>query len=175
MKISNYPGTPLKEADIKEKQVLTAFWRPKAKYAWSAGVAITRFLEELKNGRLLGRKCSKCGRVLVPPRMYCELCFRPTDEWIYVRDTGRIATYSISYLSADAKRLKEPIIVAVIDLDDTPPNVGILHRIGEVSKEELPAWMRGEKFGVRVKAVWKPPEERVGSINDIKYWKPIEV
>jgi uncharacterized OB-fold protein len=30
------------------------------------------------------------------------------------------------------------------------------------------------KIGMRVKAVWKTPEERVGAITDIKYFKPIK-
>jgi hypothetical protein len=38
-----------------------------AKYAWAAGTAMSRFLEELKNGRIIGRKCARCHRVLVPP------------------------------------------------------------------------------------------------------------
>jgi len=30
------------------------------------------------------------------------------------------------------------------------------------------------KFGMKVKAVWKPKEERVGAITDIKYFKPLK-
>jgi uncharacterized OB-fold protein len=29
-------------------------------------------------------------------------------------------------------------------------------------------------IGMRVKAVWKPPEEREGSVTDILYFKPFE-
>ncbi len=125
-----------------------------------------RFLEELKKGKIIARKCNACGRIVVPPRMFCELCFKPTDGWVYVKDTGAVNTYSISYLAADATRLKEPILVAVIDLDGASKGMGILHYLGEIKPDEV-------KFGMRVKAVWKPPEERVGAITDIKYFKPI--
>jgi uncharacterized OB-fold protein len=46
--------------------------------------------------------------------------------------------------------------------------MGILHLLGEVSD-----WKK-IKFGMQVKAVWKPPEERTGAITDIKYFKPLK-
>jgi len=168
VKIKKYAGEEIKTEDLRKGRVPVERWKPKVRYAWSVGTAMSRFLKELKNGRIIARKCHKCGRILVPPRMFCELCFRPTDEWVYVKDTGIINTYSISYLAADASRLKEPIIIGVIELDGASKGVGIFHHLGEVKKENI-------KFGMKVKAVWKPPEERTGAITDIKYFKPAEV
>jgi len=171
VKISKYPGVGLKEEDIKGKKVLTTVWPCNLKYSWSAGVAVGRFLTELKNGKIIGRVCKKCGRILIPPRMYCEWCWKPTDEWVYVKDTGTINTYAITHLATDGvTRLKEPMPIAVIQLD-VPAKLprffaGFLHYLGEVKPEDV-------KFGMKVKAVWKPPEERVGSITDIKYFKPV--
>ena len=170
-KIKEYPGHALKAEDFKEGKVLTTKWRPNAKYAWSAGIAVSRFLKELKNGKIIARKCNKCGRIMVPPRMFCEWCFKPTDEWVYVKDTGRIVTYSISYISAERGRLEKPMVVAVIAIDGASENMGILHKVEGVDIEEAKA---GKLFGMRVKAVWKPPEEREGAITDIMYFKPLE-
>lgn len=166
-KIEHYQGEALKSTDIKEGKVPTEKFRPKAKFAWSAGIAIGKFLEGLKKGRIIATTCSKCGRIMVPPRIYCENCFKPTDGWKYVKDTGTINTYSISYLAADASRLKEPILVAIVDMDGASEGMGIIHKLGEVNPKEV-------KFGMKVKAVWKPPEERVGAITDIKYFRPIK-
>ncbi|MDI6905533.1 MAG: Zn-ribbon domain-containing OB-fold protein [Candidatus Bathyarchaeia archaeon] len=166
-KIKHYSGEALKSADIEEGRVPTEKCRPKAKFAWSAGMAMSRFLEELKNGKIIATTCNKCKRIMVPPRIYCENCFKPTDGWTYVKDIGTINTYSVSYLAADATRLKEPIIVAIIDLDGASESMGIIHKLGEIDPKEV-------KFGMKVKAVWKPPEERVGAITDIKYFKPIK-
>jgi hypothetical protein len=165
-KIKKYSGHPLKSAEIREGKVPTTRWRPKARYMWSAGVAMSRFLNELKNGRIAATKCNKCGRIMVPPRAFCEQCFKPTDNWTSVKDTGTINTYSVSFIAGDASRIKEPIIVAIIDLDGASPGMGILHKLGEISWKEV-------KFGMKVKAVWKPPEERKGAITDIKYFKPV--
>src|SRR5207245_7998208 len=127
------------------------------KYFWAFGVAVSRFLNELKNGKIVGRKCNKCKRILVPPRIFCENCFRDTDEWIYVKDTGKINTYSIAYVGADASRLKEPQYIAVINIDGATEGMGFLHLLGDVSSA------KHVKIGLKVKAVWRPETERVGS------------
>jgi hypothetical protein len=165
-KKKSYPGFRIRTADFREGKVPYESWHPKVRYAWSTGEAMGRFLEELKNGRIIATHCKKCKRIMVPPRVFCEQCFKPTDGWTYVKDTGTINTYSVSFIGGDASRIKEPITVAIIDLDGASPGMGILHIIGEADRKEM-------KFGMKVKAVWKSPNEREGSITDIKYFKPI--
>lgn len=139
--------------------------KPNAKYAWAAGVAISRFLDELKNGKIIGRRCKRCDRVLVPPRMFCERCFGPTDEWIYLPGTGVVETFSISYIDQNANRITEPILVGTVAFDGAPPHCGIMHYFGEVEPERL-------KIGMAIEPAWKPESERVGSVLDIKYFRP---
>src|SRR5437867_3941854 len=79
-RITKWPGVELSAADLNEGKVTQTRFRPNAKYAWSAGEAMSRFLAELQNGRLIARTCHSCKRILFPPRMFCEVCFRPTDE-----------------------------------------------------------------------------------------------
>jgi len=166
-KITSYPGHEITTDELKEGKYLEIVQKFEPRYSWAAGVAISRFLEELEKGRIIGRKCSKCQRTLVPPRMYCEQCYRPTDEWEYVRDTGSINTFSISHVGTDARRLKSPILVAVVELDGASPGMGILHTLGKVEPSRI-------SIGMRVKAVWKPPGERQGAITDIRYFEPVE-
>ena len=165
-KITSYPGKEITPEELKEGKYLELIQKVEPRYSWAAGVAISRFLKELKEGRIIGRKCSKCARTLVPPRMYCEQCFRPTDEWVYVKDTGTINTFSISHVAADASRLKSPLLVGVVELERASPGMGILHKLGEVDPPRV-------KIGMRVQAVWKPASERTGSITDIRYFKPM--
>ena len=167
-KIVSYPGREITTEEIKKGKVLESVQKFEPKYDWAAGVAISKFLDGMKEGKIIGRKCSQCQRVLVPPRMYCEQCFRPTDEWITVKDTGTINTFSISHVASDASRLKEPLVVAVVNIDGASPGMGFLHHLGEVEPDP-------EKIqvGMKVKAVWKPREQREGSITDIKYFKPV--
>lgn len=163
--ILEFKGTALRSADIKEKKVLTIEWHPRMEYAWDNGVALGRYLKELKNGKIIARKCNKCRRIMLPPRMFCELCFRPTDEWVYLQDRGVVNTFAIAYIDVAARRIKEPVFPAVIGIEGASELMGIYHFVGEVDPKEI-------KIGMKVKAVWKDPEERIGAITDIKYFKP---
>jgi uncharacterized OB-fold protein len=162
-----YPTVYLRQKDIDSGQVLTEHWDPNARYAWDAGVAIGRYLEELKAGRLIARRCHRCNRIMIPPRMFCEVCFRPTDEWIMLQDTGIVKTYSLCYVTWNMKRLTEPQIPAVIDIDGASKGMGIMHMLEEVKPEDV-------KIGMPVQAVWRPAPERQGDITDILYFKPAE-
>jgi hypothetical protein len=166
-KIKEYRGISLSDRDIAEKKVLLTEWHPKAKYAWDAGIAYGRFLAELKQGKIMGVKCHKCRRVVVPPRIFCEWCFREMDEWVELQDTGTVLTFSIAYTDWAAARIKEPRTPAVIEIDGASRGIGIMHLLGEVDPWKI-------RIGMRVKAVWKPPEEREGAITDIKYFKPLQ-
>jgi uncharacterized OB-fold protein len=161
------PGTKILGKDIAAKTITYSWWEPEVQYAWSLGPANSRFLQELKRGRIIGRKCNHCKRVIVPPRMFCEYCYKPTTEWIYLKDTGTIETFSISYLDPNAQRIKEPILIGVISIDGASPKHGFMHYFGEMTKDEI-------HIDMKVRAVWKPEKERTGSITDIKYFKPLK-
>jgi uncharacterized OB-fold protein len=165
-KVSRYPGTEISAEEARAGRYLLTRYATELNYSWSSGKAMSRFLAGLREGELWGRKCAGCGRTLVPPRMYCELCFRTTDEWVRLQDTGRVATYSVSHVNADASRRspEEPILVAVVEIDGASPSMGLLHLLGEVSEEDL-------SVGMRVEAVWKPKGERQGAITDIRYFR----
>ena len=134
-----------------------------ARYEWDAGVAIARFLDGLRGGMLLGRECRNCERVLVPPRMFCERCFRGTDAWVQVEDTGVVQTFSICHVSWDMQPLDVPSLPAVIAIDGS--DGGFLHVLGEVAPDDV-------SIGMAVEAVWKPVGERTGSILDIAHFRP---
>ena len=156
-------GKPLSSEEMR--QVPHTIARPQAKYAWAVGVAMSRFLEGLRQAKILGRKCIQCDRVLVPPRMFCERCYRTTDEWVELPGTGVIETFSISYIDTNANRIQDPIFVGVLAFDGAPPHCGIMHYFGEVSQNAI-------HIGMAVEPVWKPEGERVGAITDIKYFRP---
>jgi hypothetical protein len=171
MKLEDYElgGTPLKSSDIEKGKVLTTTWDPNLAYAWDNGVAIGRYLAELKEGRIIARVCHECRRIMLPPRMFCELCFKPSDEWMYVKDTGVVNTFSIAHVNWDASRRgpgEPPLMPAVIEIDGASEGMGIMHMLGEVAPDDI-------KIGMKVRAVWKKAEERTGAITDILYFKPL--
>ncbi|HEX6207041.1 MAG TPA: Zn-ribbon domain-containing OB-fold protein, partial [Actinomycetota bacterium] len=122
-----YGPTYLKNEEFR-KAVGAVDFAVDARYAWDTGVAISRFLEGLKEGRILGRECRSCGRTLVPPRMFCEECFRPTDRWVEVPDHGTVNTFSICYIRWDMVELEEPELPFVLELDVDTPMMGFMHK-----------------------------------------------
>ena len=166
-KIKEFPGTSLSEQDFDEGKVLFNYDQLNGIYAWDTGIAIGRYLASLKEGILLGARCTTCRKTIIPPRVVCEWCFHPMDEYVPLQDTGTVNTYSLCYFTWDVQRIKEPEIPAVIEIDGASPLCGIMHKLGEVEPSKV-------HIGMRVKAVWKPFEERQGAITDIRYFKPYE-
>jgi hypothetical protein len=56
-----------------------------------------------------------------------------------------------------------PEIPAVIRIDGS--DGGLLHVLGDVRPHDV-------RIGMEVEAVWKPDEERTGSILDISHFRP---
>jgi uncharacterized protein len=160
-----FKGTPLSEKDFDEGNVLFNYDTLSGEYGWDTGVAIAKYLEGLKNGVIYGAYCATCRKMLVPPRSVCEECFHPTTHFVPLKDTGTVMTFSLCYVTWDVKRIQNPEIPAVIEIDGASPQHGILHKLGGVSPDDV-------KIGMRVKAVWKAKKDRMGAITDIDYFSP---
>ena len=173
MSMKPFSGTSLTDHALTTGEVLVSMWHVKSDYQWDMGMAMGTYLEGLKQGRIMGIRCPECRRTLVPPRVFCELCFRPLDDWVELSDTGRINTYSVSYVNWDASRRSTPEVPAVIEIDGASPGMGILHLVGEAgdSLEDITSRL---KLGTPVQAVWKPAGEREGAVTDIRYFRPID-
>lgn len=132
---------------------------------YTFGIAGERFFRALKeHGRFLGTRCSACALTYVPPRIYCERCFASLEEWVEVPGRGTVFTFTLAYYDLDGHRLERPDILALVRLEGA--HGGILHRLGEVEPSQV-------SIGMRVEAVLKPPQERQGSILDIRYFRPV--
>jgi acetyl-CoA C-acetyltransferase len=133
-------------------------------YEWDSGEAMGAFLEGMRDGRIVATVCAQCERTLIPPRKFCERCFRPTDTWATVQDTGVVETFSICHVRWDMVPLDPPEIPAVIRIDGSSEG-GFLHMLGEVAPDAV-------TIGMAVEAVWKTAQDRSGSIMDIAYFRP---
>lgn len=166
-KLGPFPGTSLSEKDFTDNNVLYVHDELGARFAWDTGVAIGAYLAGLQRGKILGSRCGKCERTVVPPRLFCERCFQPMEEYVQLQDRGTVNTFSLCYVTWDVQRIEEPEIPAVIEIEGADELQGIMHKLGEVDPDQI-------KIGMRVGAVWKPPEDREGAITDILYFKPVE-
>ncbi|MEJ5362404.1 MAG: Zn-ribbon domain-containing OB-fold protein [Spirochaetota bacterium] len=166
MKIDNVPMKGLSSEEYEKALKIT--WKPNLHYTWDNGIGIGKYLQSLKEGKILASYCEKCERIMLPARAFCEMCFRPTDKYVPVKDTGTVNTFAICHVNWDASRLKpdEPRhIPAVIEIDGASSGQGIMHLLGNVDPAKV-------HIGMKVKAVWKPATEREGSITDILFFEP---
>ncbi len=131
---------------------------------------LSRFFKELKeNKRIMGIRCPRCRRVFVTPRRLCDRCSVPNDEWIEVKDTGKIETFTIQYAPM-TNHSKTPHCLAFIKLDGA--DTAMMHYVAGIDLMSMDEAKKRLSAGLRVQAKWK--EKREGKITDIEYFEPIE-
>ncbi len=133
-------------------------------YTIDAGRLRSEFLADVIDGKLWGDRCGQTGKVYFPPRGISPVSGEPTVERVPVADTGTITTFSIIRIPFEGQQLTPPYACAHVMLDgaDTP----MLHIVGGCDVAEI-------AIGMRVKAVWKPPEDRGATLENIHYFAPI--
>jgi uncharacterized OB-fold protein len=132
-------------------------------YHYVAGDYRARYLRALKDKKILGSKCSKTGKVFVPPVINSAESFAPCDQLVEVADRGVVTTFCIVNIPVIGRDIELPYVAASVALD------GAAISIFALIQECKPADAR---MGMRVEAVWKPDGERVGSHEDILYFRP---
>jgi uncharacterized OB-fold protein len=159
-------ATPIRDVD-KVPSVADA---PDLRYLWDNGFALTTYLDGLKKGKLRGSLDKRTGRMMIPPRSFQELSdLDPVTDYFDLPDTGTVKTYTLSHVNWDSSILPDGRInvFAVIAIDGAGEDMGLVHLLGDVDPKDV-------AIGMRVKAVWKPAEERTGSILDIRHFAPIK-
>ena len=132
-------------------------------YQWTTGEATGRFLTELRDKKkIIGSKCSSCGRILVPPQDFCAACFINTTDWVEVGDEGVMETFTVVHKKLIWRPFDPPYAIAAIRLEGASSN--LLHIVRANDYGRL-------KAGLKVKAHWK--EERTGSIFDIDCFRTV--
>ncbi|AIG97104.1 putative nucleic-acid-binding protein [Archaeoglobus fulgidus DSM 8774] len=81
---------------------------------------IKPFYEGLKEGKLLGTKCKKCGRLFFPPQKDCPSCFDSDIEWVELKNEGTLETMTVVFVRPPSFSAYDPYPVAIAKLDDGP-------------------------------------------------------
>jgi len=79
-----------------------------------------QFLKELK---IMGSKCKKCGALALPPRAICVSCLGTEMEWIQFKGTGKLVAFtSITvappYMAKEGYGRNNPYAVGVVELEE---------------------------------------------------------
>jgi uncharacterized OB-fold protein len=151
--MSEPPKEPVKYVD-------TTVYLP---YHYVAGDYRVRYLQALKDKKILGSRCAETGTVLVPPQISSAKSFTPANEFVEVADRGIVTTFCVVNIPVIGRNLDIPYVAASVALDGA--DISIFALIQECKPEEA-------RMGMRVEAVWKPDGERQGDHEDILYFRP---
>jgi uncharacterized OB-fold protein len=129
----------------------------------SASAQETKYLVGLKDGKLIGQRCPRCGKVYIPPRGACPVDGVPTEQDVELPDTGIVTTFCIVNVPFLGQRIQPPYVAAYVLLDGA--DIAFLHLILDCPAEQV-------RMGMRVKAVWKPREEWDLGLQNITHFRP---
>jgi uncharacterized OB-fold protein len=132
-------------------------------FSYSAGRTASRFFIELRDKRrIMGKRCQKCKRVIVPAQLFCKECFTETEEWVEVGPEGILITFTVVYRKENHHPKEAPLAYGIVQLDGA--DTSLIHLLAETDVAQL-------KAGMRVRAVFS--KKRIGHILDIKHFEPV--
>lgn len=130
----------------------------------------SRFFKGLLDGKIWGTRCPKCGDTWVPVRSHCWNldCNLQKTEWVEMPLKAKVHTWTIAGWSGRSSLRRLPIV--------------LVYGVVEGSKVAIANELHGidpwdAEFGMSLKIVFKPEEERVGAVTDFHFepddgWKP---
>jgi uncharacterized OB-fold protein len=131
-------------------------------YEHTASPGESAYLRGLAEGRLTGQRCAVCGQVYMPPRGTCPADGVPMTEEVELPDTGTVTTFCVVNVGYPGQRVTPPYVAAAVLLDGA--DIAFQHLILGCDPGEV-------RMGMRVRAVWRPPQER-GSTGAISHFAP---
>ncbi|MGN6781766.1 MAG: Zn-ribbon domain-containing OB-fold protein [Marmoricola sp.] len=132
-------------------------------YDYAASPEESVFGRGLKQGRVLAQACPVCHKVYVPPRGACPVDGVPTSEPVELPATGIVTTFCIVNVPFLGQKIQPPYVSAYVLLDGA--DIAFLHLILGCDADEV-------RMGMRVRAVWKPEDERTYSLENISHFEP---
>ena len=134
-------------------------------YTYSPGRASTRFLRNMERKKIMGQKCTGCGKVYVPPRGACPRCGLPTEEEVQVADTGTVVSFTVVRVPSASIQLELPYAAGSILLDGADIPFQALLRDVDVADIRM---------GMRVQAQWVDDSELGPTFQNIRWFHPID-
>jgi uncharacterized OB-fold protein len=79
---------------------------------------IEQFYKQILQGKLVGGKCKKCGKIHLPPRPLCDNCFSKEFEWIELPHKGKLLTYTVIHVAPTQFQGMAPYAVGIVQLEN---------------------------------------------------------
>jgi uncharacterized OB-fold protein len=118
---------------------------------------IQNFYRFCGHGKLMAVRCSKCGKLLVPPRAFCPDCYCSSLRWVELRGRGKLQTFSVVHIAPKSFTVQAPYTIGIVKLEegvslpgrillskDEEPEIGmdLVVDFEEAPPEGWPRWQR---------------------------------
>jgi uncharacterized OB-fold protein len=153
------PGDPAE--DPIQRVMIPASMR----YDYSPGLAQSRFLYGLAEKKILGEKCPLTGDVYVPPRGVSPVSGLRTTEQVEVGPKATITSFCVVHIGFGLNAPPTPFVSGLFLPDGAA--VSLYGTVGEVDHTEV-------RIGMRVEPVWVDDDQLTTSMENIRYWRPID-
>lgn len=134
-------------------------------YDYTPGLAQSRFLRGLAEKRILGERCPVTGDVYVPPRGVSPVSGLPTTEQVEVGPKATITSFCVVHIGFGVNAPPTPFVSALFLPDGAA--VSLYGTVGEVPYDQV-------RIGMRVEPVWVDDDQLTTSMENIRYWRPID-
>ncbi|MGQ9695761.1 MAG: Zn-ribbon domain-containing OB-fold protein [Thermodesulfobacteriota bacterium] len=96
----------------------------------------------LKEGKIMGSLCQKCGAKALPPRPICISCYGTQMEWIEFKGEGKLAAFTDivvapPFMAKEGYGKNNPYVVGVVELKEGVKIVARLTGINALKPEEI--------------------------------------
>jgi uncharacterized OB-fold protein len=106
-------------------------------------VSFEAFLEEEK---LMGSRCTSCGKLFVPPRPICIECSGTDMEWVQVKGDGKLSAFTCIAVGPPAMKEEgytrdHPYCTGVVELEEGPRVAARIEDIDTTNPEAIKVGM----------------------------------
>lgn len=89
----------------------------------TAPFSLASFYDFLRQKRLMGARCTSCGRVWLPPRAICPQCHASRMEWIELPAYGKLAAFTSIFVGPSKMVVQgydrqHPYCVGIVELEN---------------------------------------------------------
>lgn len=129
------------------------------KISFTTDTKAIEFFANLEQGKVTASRCRKCGTSYFPPRMDCANCLQSDMEWVEIKGSGKLVTYTRVGFSPAGFEDDTQYILAIVDFGW----IKVFGRLKKDTKDEdikvgmelalTPVILPGNRFSYEFQAV----------------------
>lgn len=85
---------------------------------YSPCTRVSAFADHLREGRLVGSRCLRCGERSFPPRADCASCLGREFELVAIDGLGKLRSFTTVASASGGFESQAPYILGIVDLDE---------------------------------------------------------